>query len=286
MLELASDFKLLGTPLPVSWTPVLAKYELALKASGLGKGTVRLRVAHMRRLARCIGRHTAVPGVTSDQLLTWVARQVWQQETRRSYYVSFRKFWSWACGVGLTNIDAAADLPVIEPTDPAPRPASWDAYRAVLMSAPRRERLMLRLSAECGMRRAEVAQAHSRDLSKRKDGLWILVHGKGGRTRWVPVPADLAEELLNCGRGYFFPNHRHPSGHLSADYVGKRVSAMLDDYTMHQLRHMFADRTYEVKKDLFVVQQLLGHRKPETTRRYVLVRSADLRATVETVAYT
>ncbi|WP_194820538.1 site-specific integrase [Nocardia sp. XZ_19_385] len=152
------------------------------------------------------------------------------------------------------------------------------------MAEPR-ERLMLRLSAEAGMRRGEVAQAHSRDLVEDDDGWWITVHGKGGKERMVPLLDDLAKELRALGRGYFFPG-RYGIGHLTAAYVGKRVRQHLDDAnTMHKLRHMFGTRTYRVQKDVFVVQELLGHASADTTKRYVKMRHQDLRSTVEAAAY-
>jgi hypothetical protein len=40
---------------------------------------------------------------------------------------------------------------------------------------------MLRLAAEAGLRRGEVAVMHTRDLLDGIDGAQLLVHGKGGR---------------------------------------------------------------------------------------------------------
>ncbi len=238
----------------------------------------------MRRLARCID--VAVPwDVTGPTLLDWVGTQDWQAETRRSYYQTFRKFWNWATVAERATENAAEVLPSVAPSDPDPRPTPYGVYRQALADAGPRERLMLRLSAEAGMRRGEVAQAHSRDLIEDDDGWWIRIHGKGRKVRMVPLRDDLAEQLRGLGRGYFFPG-RDGHGHLSAAYVGKLVRRHLDDEnTMHKLRHMFGTRTYRVKRDVFVVQELLGHASADTTRRYVKTRHQDLRSTVEAAAY-
>jgi len=50
---------------------------------------------------------------------------------------------------------------------------------------------------------------------------------------------------------------------------------------MHALRHAFATRTYNVNRDVFAVQQLLGHSSAATTQRYVQVSDDSLRALVE-----
>ena len=38
---------------------------------------------------------------------------------------------------------------------------------------------------------------------------------------------------------------------------------------MHALRHRFASRVYAIDRDVFTVQQLLGHTRADTTQRYV-----------------
>ncbi|MFC9895049.1 tyrosine-type recombinase/integrase [Nocardia sp. NPDC127579] len=260
------------------------EFAVALRAAGIARTSVELHTYHMRRVARSIGV-TDPREVTSQQLVSWCGRQSWEAETRRSYYQSFRKFWDWAAQADFACENAATELPSVKPSPPNPRPTPYGVYKEALATAQPRERIMLRLSAEAGMRRGEVAQAHSRDLIEDDDGWWLRVHGKGGKERMVPIRDEFAAELRKLRKGYFFPG-RYGIGHLSAAYVGKRVRKHLDDEnTMHKLRHMFGTRTYRVNKDVFVVQELLGHASAETTRRYVKTRHSDLRSTVEAAAY-
>ncbi len=133
------------------------------------------------------------------------------------------------------------------------------------------------------MRRTEVAQVHTADLVEDRDGYWLWVRGKGGKSRCLPLPIDLAQELRRAPSGYLFPGAYN--GHLSPQWVAKRVRALLPaDLTMHTLRHRFATRAYDLSKDLLTVQQLLGHANPATTQRYVRVPSTSLRHAVEGVA--
>jgi integrase/recombinase XerC len=53
-----------------------------------------------------------------------------------------------------------------------------------------------------------------------------------------------------------------------------------DGWTTHTLRHRFATAAYAVDRDLFAVQQLMGHQRPETTSRYVAVPDGALAAAV------
>ncbi|MGO3555871.1 MAG: tyrosine-type recombinase/integrase, partial [Microbacterium gubbeenense] len=113
----------------------------------------------------------------------------------------------------------------------------------------------------------------------------LIVHGKGDRPRVVPLPGGLAAEIgEQCQRfGYMLPGD--DAGHLSPRYVGKLATLVLpDDWTLHALRHRFATRAYSLDRDVFTVQQLLGHASPATTRRYVALDTSSMRSTVERVA--
>lgn len=52
----------------------------------------------------------------------------------------------------------------------------------------------------------------------------------------------------------------------------------------HSLRKSFAQRVYEHSGDIYLVQELLGHRNISTTQKYLGVNYADARAAVEDMA--
>ena len=52
----------------------------------------------------------------------------------------------------------------------------------------------------------------------------------------------------------------------------------------HSLRKSFAQRVYEQSGDIFLVQELLGHKNVSTTQRYLGVNYADAKAAVEAIA--
>jgi integrase len=175
--------------------------------------------------------------------------------------------------------------------EPVARPAGDDEYALSLLRADERWALALRLAAELGLRREEVCRIHSVDVAARADGTWLTVHGKGSKTRVLPVPSDLALTLRTRPDGYIFPGkiiekQRHKNaGHLSARYLGKRIGELLPDgVTMHALRHRFATRVYHHNRDVFTLQKLLGHASAATTQRYVQVSDMHMRALVEAVS--
>ena len=137
---------------------------------------------------------------------------------------------------------------------------------------------MVHLAARAGLRRGEIARVQRDDVTRDLVGWSLLVHGKGGRERLVPLVGDLAVMLRERPDGFIFPGD--DGGHLSAPRVGELVSEVLPSgWTCHTLRHYFATNAYRATHDLLVVQRLLGHAKPETTAGYVGL-GPDLRAGV------
>lgn len=134
---------------------------------------------------------------------------------------------------------------------------------------------MLQLAASAGLRCREIALVHSDDLVRDLAGWSLIVHGKGDRTRHVPLTEDLALELRTY-EGWVFPGQI--DGHLSAAYVSKLLSRVLPGATAHQLRHRFATRAYQLGgRDIRAVQELLGHASVATTQIYTGVDQDSLR---------
>lgn len=263
------------------WYAGCTDYLRYLRAGGAPESTQRTRREHLQQIAREVGGNPwdEDPG----PLLDWFAGLTCAQETRRSRRTTLRAFYRWGVQAGHTPHDLAAALPVVKATQPNPRPVPDHAYAAALMRADQRTRLLMRLSAEAGLRRAEAAQVHSRDIFEDLDGYSLMVHGKGGKGRVVPLPHGLARDLLELPYGYAFPGD--DDGHLSPRWVGTLVAQTLPPgWTMHKLRHRFATRAYAVDRDVFTVQELLGHASPATTRAYVAIPRTAMRRTIDAVA--
>lgn len=255
------------------------------KAGGKPPTTCRARMEHLHHLARRVDAPSPWE-VTGADLIAYTGRQEWAKETRRSRRASFLAFWRWGVATGRVARVEAEALPVVRATPPRPRPAPDAVYREALLRAPARETLMLRLAAEVGMRRAEVAQVHTRDLLDDLVGWSLVVHGKGDRERVVPLPGSLARSIQDAPTGYLFPGDWGP-GHLSPAYVGKRIRDLMPEgWTMHTLRHRFGTRAYALRSDLLLVQEMLGHASPSTTRRYVELDRRRMRSLVDELEQT
>jgi integrase/recombinase XerC len=178
----------------------------------------------------------------------------------------------------------ADELPKVRERWGAPRPTPDHAWQSALACADARTTLMLRLAGEAGLRRGEVSRVHTRDLLESGGGAQLVVHGKGGKERVVPITDSLADAIRHDHRdGWLFPNRN--GGHLTAYHVGALVVRVLPDgWTMHTLRHRFSSRAYRGTRNLRAVQMLLGHSSISTTERYCAVDDSEIRAAMESAS--
>jgi integrase len=281
---------------PKAWAQPIEDYLLSLAAAGQRDATLKLRRSHLTTMARGLGHPPEA--VTGELLVGWFGQQKhWTPETRKGYRSAARGFFSWAYRTGRVPTWIGDELPKVRQPQGVPRPVPDEAFRGALAVADARTALMLRLAAEAGLRRAEVARVHTRDVVETVDGWSLLVHGKGGKQRVVPLSAELAglirrgaighsPELGAFGRGaegWLFPEGGYGTvrgrGHVSPEWVGTVVSRVLPEgYTMHKLRTRFATRAYRGSRNLRAVQQLLGHQSIATTERYVATDDDEIRA--------
>lgn len=270
-------------PVPAAWRAEIAAWTIALRAAGRSRETIRTRTDHLRRASRALG---GVPWrIGAEDLMTWVGTQGWSRETRRSVYASLRSFWRWGVDTGRCATSPADRLPRVNPQPPHPMPTPDKIYRRALEAADSREWLILQLGAVLGLRRGEIAQVHSQDLIEDLVGTSLIVHGKGGKTRVVPLEGALVKavrEACLAGGGYAFPGKI--DGHLSAQRVGNLASRLMPGgWTLHKLRHRCA-ATIDELAGIRAAQELLGHASLATTERYVPVRHEVLRRAIRVSA--
>lgn len=274
----------LSYALPEPWNTAIQGWLTWLIAAGTSSATRRTRRAHVRSVAREL--NAAHPrDVTGDALLSILGRPGYSIEHRRGLRASLASFYRWCVAAGVVETDPTVNLPTVRAAIGAPRPATDEIWSELLAKAEPRVRLMARLAGEAGLRRAEVAQVHTDDLSAGGDGPLLIVHGKGGKQRVVPITPSLADAIMRERPfgGYLFPGQI--DGHMSPDRVGKLVSRVMPPHwSMHKLRHRFATRGYAGTRNLRAVQEALGHASVATTQRYTAVSTREVRSVAEAAA--
>ena len=270
--------------LPPSWDDAVAGWLTWLSAAGTSPATRRTRRSHVRSVARHLGALTPADVTTSD-LVSVLASPTYSPEHRRGLRSSLASFYRWAAYSHIVDDDPSAGLPPVRSVPATPRPATDEIWLKLLDTAEPRVRLMALLAGEAGLRRAEVARVHTDDLVGSVAAPDLIVHGKGGKQRVVPITPSLAMKIRTAcpDGGFVFPGQI--DGHMSADRVGRLVAAAMGQgWSMHKLRHRYATRGYMVTRNLRAVQEALGHASVATTQRYTAVSASEIRAVSEAAA--
>lgn len=265
---------------PVPWRESINGWTDTLKAAGLSAQTIKSRRYKMVHLATLL-MPSGPKDVTTEQIVQAFARQQWKPETRKAYRNTISSFFRWLHKSCRRSDDPSLDVPRVKKPHAHPRPCPDRYIAAAMEKATSSEKLMIRLGAECGLRRGEIARVHSDDVVADSTGRSLIVRGKGDKQRIVPLPDDLAGIIMDA-RGYLFPGRF--GGHVEESYIGDHISRLLPDgYAAHTLRHRFATTAYAATHDLFVVAELLGHESVETTEHYVAMPDGRLREAMAAV---
>lgn len=261
------------------WADAITRFLAFESAGGHPATTIKTRRQHLHHLARRV--HAEPFELTPDELIEYAGLQPWMPETRRGRRTTFIEFYRWAIRRGFTDTSPAEQLPLVRASAPNPRPVPDDVYLTALARADADEAVWIDLAAEHGLRRAEIAQIHSEDIQPTLLGYDLIVHGKGSKLRQVPLTGAMARTLMDRGPGFAFPGDR--DGHISAEYLGKRVARLLDgDWTIHKLRHRAATRFYVASSgDAYAVAELMGWSNINMVRVYVKLPDDKLRNIVE-----
>jgi site-specific recombinase XerD len=176
-------------------------------------------------------------------------------------------------------------------------PAISDAQARQLLDAPdpltlkgKRDRAILSIFLFHGLRREELCSLRVKDMVERRGVRHLMVRGKGGKTRYLPLHVNSIERVEDylslAGHGdvrdsaLFLPmkNPRslNTESALTADGVyknvvkayGAQIGLTIERFAPHALRATAATNALEHEADIAKVQEWLGHANIATTRIY------------------
>jgi site-specific recombinase XerD len=176
-------------------------------------------------------------------------------------------------------------------------PALGDYQARALLHAPhaethkgKRDRAILSMLLYHGLRREELTTLRVRDITARRGVAHVRVHGKGGKTRYVPLHPGTAELLTDYldafGHGsdpaapLFRPVRNNLTKTLDAAITTDGVYKLVRVYArkigigeverlgVHALRATAATNALDHEADIAKVQEWLGHANIATTRLY------------------
>lgn len=223
---------------------------------------------------------------------------------------ALRQFFRFLVAEGWRADDPSAviDRPRLSRT--LPKPLSEDEVErllAVARSSSTRDAVrmtaLMELLYATGLRVSELVGLPLSALSR--DGQTLIVRGKGGKERMVPLTAPAVDALnayqkvretddgraSRAGRSkealWLFPS-RSRQGHLTRARFAQMLKRLAvaagidpDRVSPHVLRHSFASHLLAHGADLRSLQQMLGHADIATTQIYTHVLDEHLTATVK-----
>jgi integrase/recombinase XerC len=212
---------------------------------------------------------------------------------------ALRSLFTWLDRQGLAHNHALQLVRTPKPPRAVPKPLSEEQAAEALDAAAglatepwlaARDVALFTLLYGCGLRIDEALQL---DRDQQPTGEAMVVTGKGGKQRTVPVLPGVVQAIDNyLALCPFPPDPQAPGGGpLFRGVRGKRLNpgvvqkamrtlraqiGLPDSATPHALRHSFATHLLGAGGDLRAIQELLGHASLSTTQRYTAVDAAKL----------
>jgi integrase/recombinase XerC len=240
----------------------------------------------------------ALSGLTAQNVRRFLAARRRKQVESRSLaraLSALRMFFRWLETTEQVRNRALAQVARPKVAVGLPKPLTVDRAAAVVADAgfaphvdwiAARDNAVLLLLYGCGLRLSEALALTWADIPA-ADRDVILIRGKGGRERLVPVLPAVREALaryldlcpcLPPRADRTEPLFRGAEGGPLDGRIVRRVMARLRDdldlpetATPHALRHSFATHLLAAGGDLRQIQELLGHASLSTTQVYTSV---------------
>jgi integrase/recombinase XerD len=205
----------------------------------------------------------------------WLAR-LRSDRTRHGYRSDLSLFFRWAVRRDLLTENPVAKTDSVKVPRSLPRPVPAEVIAEAYRIADGRIQLAILLGALAGLRVSEIAALSTSDVYfDTEPPTLIVLDGKGGKDRVVPLHPMLEERLRGVASGYLFKSQTR-AGHVAGATLGYMIAKVLtqaaggERYTAHQLRHFCGTEAARWSGgNVLLVSKLLGHDSMNTTMGYI-----------------
>jgi integrase/recombinase XerC len=269
---------------------LVRKHLDVLRRRGRRNDSMTAREGCLNRLSRTLGG--PLLEATAEDLEDWQSGLTVCLSSIQTYTCHVRGFYQWAWEDGRIEANPAEGLPIPVLPRRLPRPIPEEHTMLAMRCATGPVKAWLGLAGWCGLRAGEISRIHRDTLQPAGAGADLLVDGKGGVQRIVPIPPPvlLLMQPYMHNRGPLFRRTWSTGRPVTPDDVSAMSSKFIHGlglpYTLHTLRHRFATRLAEQSRDLRLVQDLLGHGSLATTAFYVAWNTREGAVAVDELAKT
>lgn len=194
---------------------------------------------------------------------------------------ALRKFFKWAVSKGGIEKSPTEGIKNVKKPVRLPQFVPEEKMDNLLDNAPLfqevdegyRDRLILELFYDTGIRESELINIKCGDVDRKN--LCITVHGKGNKTRMIPISKELLEKLQPLFAGlndYLFRTKNGKKMYAKLVYrIVKKYLETTESVTQnspHILRHSFATALLNNGADINAIKELLGHANLQATQIY------------------
>lgn len=228
-----------------------------------------------------------------EEYLSYLGKQKLTGVTRRRKLQSLRKFFN--CLIDLEYLAKNPAAKVSPPNGERRNPTILyqHEYKALLYEARNnlRDLAILQTFLQTGIRVGELCSLTLEDIDLQAKEL-IVRQGKGAVDRSIPLTEKAVEALKAYletrpqaeTRAIFLSKHNTPLDERSVNYMVKKYvkkAGIKKPVSVHTLRHTSATHKADKGMSLTDLQAILGHRRLETTYKYLHLAKTSLREQME-----
>lgn len=229
------------------------------------------------------------------------------KKTILNYHIALSALWTWAVAEGHADRHVVREAPKPKPQKPAVSPLSEDDVRRLFGALEQsrryrrpgkrtcanrrptalRDRAILLLLLDCGLRASELCDMAIKDCDVRNQRVYVW--GKGSKERVLPISAATTKAIWRYLQGRETARVSEPL-FVQLDgtrynrtalrqlliRLGERAGVM--DCHPHRFRHTFAITCLRNGMNAYALQMALGHSTMEMVRVYLEIAQADLDA--------
>jgi len=256
---------------------LIGTYVAYLRA--LGRGSLRSIESSLRAADRSPELSLGLECASQAELVTLFGRRGsngqpwWSQATRGAYHARITGFFRWAVDGGYLDWNPMTGFDAPSVPRGIPHPVGEHELHTIIGGTTGWCLLAAVLAAWAGLRCCEIARLCGADITDQA----LLVHGKGGKTRLVPMHPTVWREVADLPAGSVM---RSTGGRDDADWISRtaryRISRLGVTGGLHRLRHRFATRMLAAGASTRHVQEALGHASLTSTQVYTEVTLVEL----------
>ncbi len=273
---------------------VIEQYMKAKQAQRISMNTLKDYGNAYRKFKLSVGNDKPIQDITIADVVGFLGScKNLSKKTVLNHHTALSSLWNWAHTQQIVTENIIRRIPPPRPEKREILPLSKKEVESLFEATqystfPDRDRLILLMFLDTGMRLSELANIQLVDLNL-SDESYVVVFGKGSKERRLPlsqVTKDSIKKYIDTRRkvapgkqNILLVNERGEtltsSGIRKVLYRLSKIANIPRVYP-HKLRHTFAIWYLRLGGNIYVLQKILGHSTLDMVKRYLAIAQSDI----------